>query len=83
MEIIAELETAARDAYTGSVGYLCNNGDMDLNILIRTITHQCHQYTFRAGAGIVADSDPIRELNETRSKAMGMQSIFTSNQLSK
>ena len=83
MEIIAELETAARDAYTGSVGYLCNNGDMDLNILIRTITHQSHRYTFRAGAGIVADSDPERELDETRSKAMGMQKIFASKQLSK
>lgn len=76
MEIIAELETESRDAYTGSVGYLCNNGDMDLNILIRTITHQDQSYVFRAGAGIVADSDPQRELAETRSKAMGMYRIF-------
>ena len=83
MQIIAELETEARDAYTGSVGYLCNNGDMDLNILIRTITHQNDRYTFRAGAGIVADSDPVRELDETRSKAKGMQKIFASNLISK
>ncbi|MGB5282666.1 MAG: chorismate-binding protein, partial [Arenicellales bacterium] len=83
MEIIAELETEARDAYTGSVGYLCQNGDMDLNILIRTITHKDNHYTFRAGAGIVADSDPLRELHETRSKAMGMQKIFSLNQTRK
>lgn len=83
MEIIAELETEARDAYTGSVGYLCNNGDMDLNILIRTITHKNDRYTFRAGAGIVADSDPLRELDETRSKAIGMHRIFASNQAGK
>ncbi len=76
MEIIAELEQEARDAYTGSVGYLCYNGDMDLNILIRTITHQNGAYHFRAGAGIVADSDPERELNETRSKARGLLKIF-------
>lgn len=79
MEIIAELEHEARDAYTGSVGYLCYNGDMDLNILIRTITHQNNCYSFRAGAGIVADSDPERELNETRSKAKGLYRIFDSN----
>ncbi len=78
MEIIAELETEARDAYTGSVGYLCHNGDMDLNILIRTITHYNNRYSFRAGAGIVADSDPLRELDETRSKARGLTSIFSS-----
>jgi anthranilate synthase component 1 len=83
MEIIAELETEARDAYTGSVGYLCHNGDMDLNILIRTITHKDNHYTFRAGAGIVADSDPLRELHETRSKAMGMQKIFSLNETRK
>jgi anthranilate synthase component 1 len=76
MEIIAELETEARDAYTGSVGYLCHNGDMDLNILIRTITHHNNHYSFRAGAGIVADSDPARELEETRSKAKGLYRIF-------
>ena len=76
MEIIAELEQEARDAYTGSVGYLCYNGNMDLNILIRTIIHQKNSYSFRAGAGIVADSDPVKELNETRSKARGLIKIF-------
>ena len=76
MEIIAELEQNPRDAYTGSVGYLGNNGDMDLNILIRTITSRNGQYSLRAGAGIVADSDPTREIAETRSKAEGMCRVF-------
>jgi 4-amino-4-deoxychorismate synthase (2-amino-4-deoxychorismate-forming) component I len=76
MEIIAELEQSPRDAYTGSVGYLCNNGDMDLNILIRTITSQDGKYSLRAGAGIVADSDPAREIAETRAKAQGMCRVF-------
>lgn len=76
MEIIAELEQQAREAYTGSVGYLCHNGDMDLNILIRTIIHDNNHYSFRAGAGIVADSKPARELEETRSKARGLKKIF-------
>ncbi len=76
MEIIAELEEEARDAYTGSLGYICYNGDMDLNILIRTLTHQNGSFSFRAGAGIVADSDPVRELNETRSKARGLNKVF-------
>lgn len=76
MEIIAELEQQAREAYTGSVGYLCHNGDMDLNILIRTIIHHNNHYSFRAGAGIVADSNPARELEETRSKARGLNKIF-------
>lgn len=76
MEIIAELENSPRDAYTGSVGYLCNNGDMDLNILIRTITSLDGIYSLRAGAGIVADSEPAREIAETRAKAEGMCRVF-------
>jgi anthranilate synthase component 1 len=73
MEIIAELERAARGAYTGSLGYLNHDGDMDLNILIRTIVIEAGRAHFRAGAGIVADSDPQRELEETRAKAKGMR----------
>jgi len=66
MEIIAELEGAARGAYTGSLGYLNRDGTMDLNILIRTMTLRGRQIGFRAGGGIVADSIPERELEETR-----------------
>lgn len=72
MEIIAELESRTRGAYTGSMGYLNRDGDMDLNILIRTLEQQGRALELRAGAGIVADSDPERELAETRAKARGL-----------
>lgn len=72
MEIIAELEGRSRGAYTGSMGYLNRDGDMDLNILIRTLEQHDRVIELRAGAGIVADSDPAHELAETRAKARGM-----------
>ena len=72
MEIIAELEGEGRGAYTGSMGYLNHNGDMDLNILIRTLQQQGRRLWFRAGAGLVADSVAQRELEETRAKARGL-----------
>jgi anthranilate synthase component 1 len=72
MEIIAELEGVARGAYTGSLGYLNRDGTMDLNILIRTLQVAGRELTVRAGAGIVADSIPERELEETRAKARGV-----------
>lgn len=72
MEIIAELEKTPRGAYTGSMGYLNHNGDMDFNILIRTMTRQANQLELRAGAGIVADSIADNELAETRVKAKGL-----------
>jgi len=72
MEIIAELEGVARGAYTGSLGYLSRNGNLDLNILIRTMVLEDDRLTFRAGAGIVVNSDARRELDETRAKARGL-----------
>jgi anthranilate synthase component I len=72
MQIIAELEGQGRGAYTGSLGYLTRDGRLDLNILIRTMTVAGGRVDFRAGAGIVADSDPERELEETRAKARGL-----------
>lgn len=72
MQIIAELEGTTRGAYTGSLGYLSRDGKMDLNILIRSFTHHAHTLTWRAGAGIVHDSDPQKELAETRAKARGL-----------
>jgi anthranilate synthase component I len=72
MQIIAELEGSGRGAYTGSLGYLTTDGRMDLNILIRTMTLSADTLRFHAGAGIVADSDPQRELEETRAKARGL-----------
>ena len=72
MQIIAELEGEGRSAYTGAMGWLNRDGDMDLNILIRSAEVQGELVRFRTGAGIVADSDPQRELEETRAKARGM-----------
>jgi len=72
MEIIDELEPAPRGAYTGSMGYLNRDGSLDLNILIRTLQIHGRDISFRAGGGIVADSDPEAELAETRAKARGM-----------
>jgi len=72
MQVIAELEGEGRGAYTGSLGYLTLDGHADFNILIRTITIAAGSVEVRAGAGIVADSDPERELEETRAKAQGM-----------
>ena len=72
MQILAELEQCGRGAYTGSLGYLNHDGSMDLNILIRSISRNGDQLQFRAGGGIVVDSNPHNELNETRAKAKGM-----------
>ncbi len=76
MEIISELEQMPREAYTGSVGYISNNGKMDFNILIRSFIQQDKTLSFRAGAGIVYDSDPKNELAETRHKAQGLIKVF-------
>ncbi len=72
MEIIAELEQATRGPYTGAMGYLNRDGNMDLNILIRTIVTEGRALSLRAGAGIVADSSAAAELIETRIKARGL-----------
>ena len=72
MQIIAELEGEGRGAYTGALGWLDHGGDFDLNILIRSFALHGHTFSFRAGAGVVADSDPQRELAETRAKARGL-----------
>ena len=72
MAIIAELEQTPRGAYTGSMGYLNHNGNMDLNILIRTISMDEDTVSLRAGAGLVADSIAEMELEETQHKARGM-----------
>ncbi len=72
MEIIHALEQRPRGAYTGSMGYLNRNGDCDLNILIRTMCVTDDTIEIAAGGGIVADSDPLRELAETRAKAKGL-----------
>jgi anthranilate synthase component I len=72
MQVIAELEGEGRGPYTGAMGWLDRSGDLDLNILIRTIWVHEGVARWRAGSGIVADSDPPRELDETRAKARGL-----------
>ena len=72
MQIIAELEAEARQAYTGGIGFINPDGSMDFNILIRSLTLHERRVEFRTGAGIVADSDWQRELTETRAKARGL-----------
>jgi anthranilate synthase component 1 len=76
MEIIAELEQTGRGPYTGSIGYINHSGDMDLNILIRTMLKQGRHVNFRTGAGIVYDSIPQNEVEETRHKAKGLLKVF-------
>ena len=72
MQVIAELESGGRGAYTGSIGYLNRDGSCDFNILIRTLTAHGAAFKFRAGAGVVADSIATQELAETRAKAEGL-----------
>jgi len=72
MQIIAALEGQGRGAYTGAFGWLNRDGDMDFNILIRSASLEGSTLRFRTGAGIVMDSDPQRELDETRAKARGL-----------
>ncbi len=76
MEIIDELEPVARGPYTGSIGYLSNAGDMDLNIIIRTFVVKDNTAYIQVGAGIVADSDPAREYFETLQKAEALKKAF-------
>jgi len=72
MEIIAELEPTARGPYCGSLGFIGHDGTMDANILIRTFTAGRGWLQFPVGGGIVADSDPRREYEETLHKAAGL-----------
>jgi len=74
MEIIDELETVKRGVYAGAVGYLGFNGNMDLAIAIRTAIIKDETLFVQAAAGIVADSIPKSEWEETRSKARGVLS---------
>ena len=72
IEIINGLEPIARDAYSGSVGYFSFDGDCDFCISIRTIIQNDDGYHVQAGAGIVNDSIPENEYNETKNKAQGI-----------
>lgn len=73
MEIIQELEQAPRGIYCGAIGWLGYNGESSLNIAIRTLVRQGNQLVYQVGAGIVADSDPEKEYEETLHKAAGIR----------
>ena len=72
MEIIADLEDDRRGPYAGAVGYFGHQGDLDMCITIRTIVVRDGRYYVQAGAGIVADSIPSREYEETLGKARAL-----------
>ena len=76
MEIIEELESCRRKIYTGAIGYFGFNKRSDFNIAIRTILHKKGRYYFSVGGGIVADSDPEMEYEETLHKAKGMMAAL-------
>lgn len=77
MEIIDELEPDRRGPYAGAVGYFSFSGSMDTCITIRTITMKGDQVYIQAGAGLVADSDPTREYEETHHKAQALAEAIT------
>ena len=72
LEIIHELEPHPRGLYTGAIGYFGFNGESQFNIVIRTAVQVGREITFHAGAGIVADSVPALEYEETLHKAAGL-----------
>jgi len=72
LEIIAELEPEARGAYAGMVGYFGFNGNMDTCLALRTMIARGNTFSVQAGAGIVADSNPTAEFQETVNKASAM-----------
>jgi para-aminobenzoate synthetase component 1 len=72
MEIIEEIEDARRGPYCGSAGWFGRDGDLSLNILIRTLVVRGDRAVFHAGGGVVADSDPAMEYEETLVKARAL-----------
>ncbi len=72
IEILGELEKIGRGPYTGSFGYINHNGNLDFNILIRSMVMEHQKISLRAGGGIVADSIPEKETSETEAKANAM-----------
>jgi aminodeoxychorismate synthase component I len=77
MEVIEELEPVRRGPYTGSMGYISWSGDLDFNILIRTLVVANGKGYLQVGAGIVADSEPAREYEETLHKAQAFLSALS------
>lgn len=79
IEILSGLEKAKRNFYAGSVGYIQANGDLDFCIAIRCMLKQGKTFTLQAGGGIVYDSDPDREWEETNEKLGALRSVLEIN----
>ena len=77
-EIIAELEPSPRGPYTGTIGYIGSNSQSQFNLAIRTLVRRGDELSFHVGAGIVADSDPAAEYQETLDKARGIRAALAS-----
>jgi para-aminobenzoate synthetase component 1 len=78
MEILDELEPTRRSLYTGAIGYLSRGGTSAFNIVIRTMLVEPGRLTYQVGGGIVADSDPESEYEETIAKARGLRAVLES-----
>jgi anthranilate synthase component 1 len=76
IEIIDELEPVSRGLYAGSIGYFGHGGAMDQAITIRTLVFEDGKYSYQAGAGIVADSDPATEHHEVLSKGAALEAAL-------
>jgi anthranilate synthase component 1 len=74
MEIIDELESSKRKVYAGGIGYFSANGEFDTCIALRTALAKNNKFYVQAGAGIVADSKPLKEYEETVNKAKALLS---------
>lgn len=81
MEVIDALEERARDVYTGSIGYFTGNGDFDLNIAIRTLIFENHSFSLQLGGGIVIDSNPEQEYQETLLKGASIFHILQTKEI--
>lgn len=78
MQLINQFETKKRGVYSGACGYINMNGDLDLALAIRTMVVKDQQAYVQAGAGIVYDSDPVSEYEETLNKAKSLVEVFKS-----
>jgi para-aminobenzoate synthetase component 1 len=76
MEVIAEIECVAREAYCGAIGFIGFNGCMDTNVAIRTVTIDDGLAVFHVGGGITAMSEPVSEYEETLAKAQRIFDAF-------
>ena len=79
MRIIDGLEAGPRGIYTGAFGYIDFSGNLDFNILIRTLLLNEGKISFHVGGGIVADSDPLMEYDETWVKAKALMECLSLN----